>query len=316
MPELPEVETTVRELRRHLVGLKITRLWTDWPRISRHQPFNKLAKKIQGHKIVAVRRRAKYIVLDLDPVRGRPARGTATAASGRPTSNGVDGSRSVVIHQKISGHLLYGKWRQTKGKWISDLSGPLSSDPKNAYLRLVLWLNNSYQLALSDSRRFGTIAINDDSDVTNGRVLDGLGPEPLELSLKEFRKLFEKKRGFIKPVLMDPGFIVGIGNIYADEILWHAGLHPKTRVEKLIQKDIDSLYKFTHSVLKIAIKHGGASVDDYRHPSGKKGDFQNITCAYQRTGQPCSKRDGGIIHRLVIGQRSAHFCSKHQKLHT
>ena len=290
MPELPEVETTVRELRHHLVGLKITRLWTDWPRISRHQPFNKLAKKMQGHEIVAVRRRAKYIVLDLD------------------------GPRSVVIHQKISGHLLYGKWRQTKGKWISDLSGPLSTDPKNAYLRLVLWLNNGYQLALSDLRRFGTIAISDDSDVTNGRVLDGLGPEPLELSLKEFRKLFEKKRGFIKPVLMDPGFIVGIGNIYADEILWHVGLHPKSRVEKLTQKDIDSLYKFTRSVLKTAIKHGGASVDDYRHPSGKKGDFQNITRAYQRTGQPCSKRDGGTIRRLVIGQRSAHFCYKHQKL--
>jgi len=290
MPELPEVETTVRELRRHLVGLKIMRLWTDWPRISRHQPFPKLAKKIQGRKIVAVRRRAKYIVLDLD------------------------GPLSAVIHQKMSGHLLYGKWAQKGGKWISSSSGPLGSDPKNAYLRLVLWLSNSHQLALSDLRRFGTIALDNDTDIEKGRVFEGLGPEPLEVSPKEFRQLFEKKKGYLKPVLMDPGFIVGIGNIYADEILWHAGLHPKSRVEKLTQKDVNSLYKFTHSVLKTAIKHGGASVDDYRQPSGKKGDFQNIARAYQRTGQKCLKRDGGTIQRLVIGQRSAHFCPKHQKL--
>ena len=290
MPELPEVETTVRELRRHLVGLKIMRLWTDWPRISRHQPFLKLAKKIQGRKIVAVRRRAKYIVLDLD------------------------GPLSAVIHQKMSGHLLYGKWAQKGGKWVSSSSGPLGSDPKNAYLRLVLWLNNGYQLALSDLRRFGTIALDNDSDIKKGRVFEGLGPEPLEISPKEFRQLFEKKRGYLKPVLMDPRFIVGIGNIYADEILWHAGLHPKSRVEKLTQKDISAIYKFTRSVLKTAIKYGGASVDDYRHPSGKKGSFQNITRAYQRTGQLCLKGDGGTIQRLVIGQRSAHFCPKHQTL--
>ncbi|MEK7525594.1 MAG: bifunctional DNA-formamidopyrimidine glycosylase/DNA-(apurinic or apyrimidinic site) lyase [Patescibacteria group bacterium] len=290
MPELPEVETTVRELRRYLVGLKITRLWTDWPRISRHQPFTKLAKKISGHKIVAVRRRAKYIVLDLD------------------------GSLSAVIHQKISGHLLYGRWRQKGGRWLSDSSGPLGSDPKNAYLRLVLWLNNGYQLALSDLRRFGTIALDNDLDIENGKVLEDLGPEPLEISPKEFNRLFEKKKGYLKPVLMDPRFIVGIGNIYADEILWHAGLHPKSRVEKLTQKDIGAIYKFTRSVLKTAIRHGGASVDDYRHPSGKKGSFQNITRAYQRTGKPCLKKDGGTIERIVIGQRSAHFCPKHQKL--
>ena len=290
MPELPEVETTVRELRRHLVGLKIMRLWTDWPRISRHQPFTKLAKKIQGRNIKAVRRRAKYIVLDLD------------------------GPLSAVIHQKMSGHLLYGKWFKKGAKWISGSSGPLGSDPKNAYLRLVLWLNNGHQLALSDLRRFGTIALDNDSDIEKGKVFEGLGPEPLEISLNDFQQLFTKKRGYLKPVLMDPRFIVGIGNIYADEILWHAGLHPKSRVEKLVQKDIKAIYKFTHSVLKTAIGHGGASVDDYRHPSGKKGSFQNITRAYQRTGKPCLKKDGGIIERLMIGQRSAHFCPKHQKL--
>lgn len=290
MPELPEVETTVQELQNRLVGLKMGRFWTDWKRISRHQSFVRLAKHATGHKILSVRRRAKYIIIDLD------------------------GPMTMIIHQKMSGHLLYGKWQKQKNKWVSSLSGPLREDSKNDYLRLVIWLNNGFQLALSDLRRFGTVALEDDIDVARGKILEGLGPEPLEISTKEFHDLFKKRRGHLKPVLMDPGFIVGIGNIYADEILWHAGLHPRSRVEKLKHDDIAALYKYTKRVLKAAIAKGGTSADDYRHPSGKKGSFQNVIRAYQRTGEPCIKKDGGTIQRLMIGQRSAHFCSRHQKI--
>lgn len=290
MPELPEVETTVRELRQRIVGLKVVRFWTDWPRISRHQSFSRLAKRATGRKVVSVRRRAKYIVIDLE------------------------GPMSMVIHQKISGHLLYGKWGKQKGTWVSTMPGPLKDDPKNDYVRLVIWLSNGFQLALSDLRRFGTIALETDGDVRSGKVLEGLGPEPLELSLKEFAALFEKKKGYLKPVLMDPKFIVGIGNIYADEILWYAGLHPKQRIEKLRPNDVTNLFKYMGKVLRNAIAEGGTSADDYRHPNGEKGNFQNAIRAYQRDGKPCGKRDGGILQRIVIGQRSAHFCPKHQKL--
>ncbi|MDP3763989.1 MAG: DNA-formamidopyrimidine glycosylase, partial [bacterium] len=126
--------------------------------------------------------------------------------------------------------------------------------------------------------------------------------------------LFEKKKGRIKQVLMDPTFIAGIGNIYADEILWASCLHPLSRVENLKEKDLKIIYGHMVKILKKAIKHQGSSMDDYRMPSGEKGSFQDLQNAYQKTGEKCKKKDGGIMERLKLGGRSAHFCPKHQKL--
>lgn len=113
---------------------------------------------------------------------------------------------------------------------------------------------------------------------------------------------------------MDPFFIVGIGNIYSDEILWDAGFHPKSRVEKMKEKDIKKIYDSMLKILKLAIRNEGDSMDDYRLPSGEKGNYQNIQKAYQETGNRCKKNDEGIIKRIVVGGRSAHFCNKHQRL--
>jgi len=113
---------------------------------------------------------------------------------------------------------------------------------------------------------------------------------------------------------MDPYFIAGIGNIYSDEILWNAGYHPLARVEKLKEKDLKKIFGSILKILKKAIQYQGDSVDDYRLPSGEKGRYQNIQKAYQQTGKKCSKNDGGVIRRIKVGGRSAHFCSKHQKL--
>ena len=113
---------------------------------------------------------------------------------------------------------------------------------------------------------------------------------------------------------MDPFFIVGIGNIYSDEILWKAGLHPLSRVENLDDQDLKNIFKHTRKILKKAIKYGGSSVDDYRLPSGEKGEFQNMQNAYHQTGKKCADNDGGVIQRIKVGGRSAHFCPKHQIL--
>jgi len=141
-----------------------------------------------------------------------------------------------------------------------------------------------------------------------------LGPEPLEIGLNEFKKLFAKKKGRIKQVLMDPFFIAGIGNIYADEILWYSGFHPLSRTENLSDKDLRKIFNSMIKILKKAIKLGGSSVDDYRMPSGEKGEYQNQTKAYQHEGEQCFKKDGGIIKKIRIGGRSAHFCPVHQKV--
>lgn len=295
MPELPEVETIVRELRKKVVGLKITDAWVDRAKtVKQAGGINNFRKQVKGKKILSVRRRAKYIIMD------------------------IEGSKTLFIHQKISGHLLYGKWiRQLadgKGVWVSAVSGPLKNDRQNGYIRFILYLNNGYQLGLSDLRRFGKVILADDDKVGDLKEIKELGPEPLEIKFSRFKKLFERKKGRLKQVLMDPTFIAGIGNIYADEILWASGLHPFSRVENLKETDLKRVFNSTVRILKKAIKYQGSSMDDYRLPSGEKGSFQNVQNAYQLTGKACKKKDGGVIQRLKLGGRSAHFCPKHQIL--
>lgn len=291
MPELPEVETIVRELRKKVVGLKITDSWADRPKILKQAGgIDSFKKQTKGKKILSVRRRAKYIVMD------------------------IEGEKTIFVHQKISGHLLYGKWKLADGQWRSVLKGPLKDDRQNGYIRFMLMFNNGYQLGLSDVRRFGKVILVDDDKVQELKEIRELGPEPLEINSKEFQGLFLKKKGRIKQVLMDPTFIAGIGNIYADEILWSSGLHPLSRVENLDKKDLQNIYNNTVRILKKAIEYKGSSVDDYRMSSGEKGRFQNIQNAYQKTGQKCHKKDGGVIERIKLGGRSAHFCPKHQIL--
>ena len=139
MPELPEVETIVRELKKKVVGLKITDVWVDWPKtVKQAGGIEGFKKQVLGKKILSVRRRAKYIIMD------------------------IEGRKTLFIHQKISGHLLYGKWKMADGKWESVISGPLKEDRQNGYIRFILFLHNKHQLALSDLRRFGKVILVDD----------------------------------------------------------------------------------------------------------------------------------------------------------
>lgn len=291
MPELPEVETIVRDLRKKIIGLKITDFWSD-----REKPVHqaggvaKFKKEIIGKKILTLTRRAKFIVVD------------------------IEGDKSLFIHQKISGHLMYGKWVLKNGVWVSAIKGPLENDRQNQYIRYIWSFNNGYQMAMSDLRRFSRVILVKDKDVSNLKEIKNLGPEPLDINFDKFIDLFYKKRGNLKPVLMDPFFIVGIGNIYSDEILWDSGYHPLSRVENLSDADLRKIYNSTVKILNKAIKAKGSSVDDYRIPSGEKGSYQEMERAYQQTGKKCFKKDGGIIKRIVVGGRSAHFCPKHQKL--
>ena len=284
------METIVRELRHKIIGLRITGFWSD-----KEKPFAQsggvsiFKKEIKGKKVLSVERRAKFIVVD------------------------IEGDKALFIHQKLSGHLLYGKWMKKNGLWQSNINGPLRDDRKNQYIRYVWEFSNSYQLAMSDVRRFSRVILVKDKDISNLREIRDLGPEPLEMSSKEFRELFGKKKGNLKQVLMDPFFIVGIGNIYSDEILWDAGFHPLSRVENLREEDIKKIFVSTVKILNKAIKAKGSSIDDYRTPSGNKGSYQDMEKAYQQTGEKCAKKDGGIIKRIKTGGRSAHFCPEHQK---
>jgi len=310
MPELPEVQTIVDGLNRKVIGRKILDAWTDWPKMIKTHKLADFVKEVKGRKILRAHRRAKYVMMDLS------------------------GDKTLIIHQKISGHLLYGKWIKNQNEkiknqndnpklknknagqvWIAAIPGPLRDDPFNRFIRFILYLDNGWQLGLSDLRRFGKVFLGDTDKIENINEIGRLGPEPLDpkFTFAKFKELMSKRRGVVKKVLMDPFVIVGIGNIYSDEILWYAGIHPLRRIEKLTESELKLVYKYIGFVLKKSIAALGDSQQDYRTLEGKFGNYQNLEKAYQKTGEKCQKRDGGIIERIKVNNRSAHFCPVHQK---
>ena len=299
---MPEVETIARGLNRKIKNRKILDIWTDWPR------YSSLRKHVIGKKITAVGRRGKNVLIYLS------------------------GSYLLLVHQKMSGHLMVGKWRSNSNltksdfvrlpegwrgqKWIPEApkSSPLW-DPMNRFIRLIFFLPGGRMLALSDLRRFAKVLCAPEREILNLPEIKKLGPEPLG---KNFQfsifnsQLHRKPKTRIKQALMDQNLITGIGNIYADEILWLAKIHPAARVEKLKEKGLKTVYNSMKKILKKALRLRGTSVDDYRDSGGGRGRYDLVRCVYQREGESC-KRCGAKIRRIKLGGRSAHFCPKCQK---
>jgi len=293
MPELPEVETIVRELNREVLGRAFFDVWTDFPKmIKKPKSFEEFRKEIKRKKILNIGRRGKNILFDLS------------------------GNKTLLIHQKLTGHLLIGKWKVASGKWISEIPGPLREDPMNKFLHLIFWLDDKRQLALSDLRKFAKVELWDKEALEKSEEMKSLGPEPLEkdFSFERFKEaLSKKKKGKIKQVLMDQEVIAGIGNIYSDEILWQAKVNPFKEIKKLSDEEMKKIYEAMKEILKKAIAVKGESISDFRRITGEKGGFDPLRKVYRREGEKCP-RCGKIIKRVKIGGRSAHFCPKCQKL--
>lgn len=291
MPELPEVETIVRDLNQKVLGRTFVDLWADFKKlIKRPKDFKKFKKEIKGRKIEKIRRRAKNILFDLS------------------------GNKTLLIHQKLTGHLLLGKWQWEKGGWVSKVPGPLSQDPMNRFLHLIFWLDNGQMLALSDLRKFAKVELWERKELSQSKDIQSLGPEPLEkdFTFKKFKECLKNKKGKIKQVLMDQTVIAGIGNIYSDEILWGAKIHPLKEISKLSEDKLKKVYQIIKKILKKAIKVKGESISDFRTLSGEKGGFDPLRKVYRREGEKCS-RCATIIKRLKLVGRSAHYCPKCQK---
>jgi formamidopyrimidine-DNA glycosylase len=306
MPELPEVQTTVNGLNRAVRGLKIVDIWTDYnsafhkgkDSIKDPAYFRYFKKNVTRAKIVSADRVAKNILIKLD--------------------NG----NVILVHMKMTGHLMYGDYDRT--------------DPLNRFIHLIFTFNNDKTLELSDMRKFAKVTLIAEKDLEKGTGqslhLANIGPDPLDkrFTFNVFKeRLARKSTGRIKTVLMDQSIIAGIGNIYSDEALWRAGIHPEERVKNIFARnDSDALAKKLYTaviaVLKKGIDFGGDSMSDYRNIHGKRGRFQEQHHAYRKTGERCSmmirephgksKRCKGIITRKIVGGRSAHFCSVHQRL--
>ena len=309
MPELPEVTTTVKGLQKVLPGLIFVDVWTDLAKknqkikqfketIKNESFFKSLKKKIIGKKIIKVERRAKNILIQ------------------------VEGGNTILIHLKMTGHLLFGQYFFNKkdNKWTPNKNEKKSLfDPYNRFIHVVFTLSNKKNikhLAFCDSRKFGKVTII--SDVNNTIHLKNIGPEPLEKSFNfpKFKsRLLLKPNWKIKTVLMDQSVIAGIGNIYSDEMLWSSGIHPESNPENIPDKNLLKLWSEMKDVLAKGIDFGGDSMSDYRNIDGLRGDFQNHHNVYQKKNTKCVKKGcNGVIMRKVINGRSSHFCNTHQKL--
>ena len=303
MPELPEVETIVRGLNTKVLERTFVDVWTDFPKIiKKPRDFGQFKKEIKNKKIQKIWRRGKNIIFNLT------------------------GNKVLLVHQKLTGHLLSGKWRQDGGVWKSLIPGPISDDPRNRFLHLIFFLDNNRQLGLSDLRKFAKVEIWDKNELENSKGFKSLGPEPLEknFTFEKLKKALTKKkaakgeprqrRGKIKQILMNQEVIAGIGNIYSDEILWKARIHPFKDISKLTEAELKEIYTALQKILRKAIKLRGESISDFRDIEGRRGFFDKARKVYRREGEKCS-RCGKIIKRLKLAGRSAHFCPKCQPFH-
>ncbi len=294
--------------------MQIKGVWTDLSTKDKRQQeavanpkyFKVFKKEILNEKVLSVERRGKNILIH------------------------ISGGKTILIHMKMTGHLLYGKYKfhpsptlplarggRRVGSWIpAETSSPLN-DPYSRFVHVIFIFSNGKHLAFSDSRKFGKITLLDTKIAHNSKHLKDVGPDPLDKNfdvkkLKE--RLSRKPNGKIKTVLVDQSILAGIGNIYSDEILWRAGVHPERRVSSLKEKELKLIFMAIKETLTKGIGFGGDSISDYRNVDGLKGKFQLHHEAYGRTGEKCKKRGcKGIILRKVINGRSAHFCDTHQK---
>ena len=302
MPELPEVQTMVDDLQKILPGLKITGIVTDAKNLFRKESFDEFKKEVVGKKILNVKRIGKNILINLSE------------------------NKTILVHQKMTGHFLYGKWKMPArhasesvaggARWISDESGPTKDDPQNRFIHLIFDLSNGKQLALSDLRKFAKILLLSTDKLGELEDINDLGPDPTteDFDFKKFQERLVGKKGKIKTVLMDQTVFAGIGNIYSDEILWLSGIHPLKPASTLSPEELRKIFDSTKKILRKAIEARGTSDSDYRDPYGKKGGYQKMLYVYGLEGEKCQKKDGGIITRLKVGGRSAHFCPIHQEL--
>ncbi len=271
MPELPEVETTVRMIRPGLVGRTITGASVTWRRTVGERSFE---KRVVGARIASVRRRAKYFIIDLE-------------RDGQPAG-------ALVGHLRMTGRVLVER---------------TASAPPD-YAKVALALDDAHTMFFVDVRKFGRLEWRADA----AHDLRELGPEPLgdEFSAQWLASALKERRRVLKPLLLDQTFLAGLGNIYVDESLHRAGLHPLQKSERVKEAQAARLHGEIRAVLAEAIEREGSSFDAfYRTPEGNPGSYQHQFRVYGRDGQPC-RACGATIARLVVGQRGTHVCPRCQ----
>lgn len=269
MPELPEVETTVRDMRRLILGRTFGGLkFADWPNLFQTHPAEVVGDLVNGEQVVAVNRRAKYVIIELT------------------------NDKHLVFHRKMTGNLF---WREA-----------VASPDK--YTHVIFSFADGSELRFTDLRKFGRIYLFL-SRADLEQHFSKLGAEPLleEFTEDQFVKLFTNRKGQLKQLLLNQNVLVGLGNIYVNEALWLSGLHPQRQAATLTEEELRRLYRAVREVLQVAVDNRGTTLSDYLDGEGQRGRNQEFLRVHEREGEPCFNCQTPIA-KIVVGQRGTYFC--------
>jgi len=291
MPELPEVETIKNDLKQKILKKEIKKVDLRLKKIVK-SPVKSFVLDLEGNKFTNIERRGKLLIFDL-----------------------FQENKYLLIHLRMTGQLIYQKNKEIIAGGHSD--GGKNNDDiinlPNKYTHIIFHFNDNSQLFFNDLRRFGVVKIVNEKELK--KVLNNFGVEPLEksFSLKVFQDIIKNKGGNIKAFLLNQKYIAGIGNIYADEILFEAKVLPSRKVDSLKKEEIKKLHQAVKKILKKAVKHRGTTFNNYTDARGQKGNFTKFLKVYKREKKKCLKCKKGIIIKTKIAGRGTRYCDKCQK---
>lgn len=288
MPELPEVETVKRGLERLIIGKTIVDVSFDWEK-SFPNTTESAELFLKGANIQAIHRRAKVLIIEL-------------------SSN-----YSLVVHLKMTGQLVF-RGEQNFGAGHPNES--LISKLPDKSTRVILTFSDGSKLFFNDQRKFGWVKLIKSLDVESQKFIASLGPEPLSANFTPevfIGRLCRRQKTTIKAALLDQTVLAGVGNIYADESLWGAKIHPSTRVQDIFDAKLKKLRTELIYVLNLSIEKGGSTDRNYVNAEGKKGSYIQFARVFRRDKQPCP-RCGTTIEKIRVAGRGTHVCPKCQKI--
>jgi len=289
MPELPEVETVRRGLLPLLVGHTVTKVIHDTPKSFPNAPAD-VEQFLIGAKVTDVRRRAKVLMIDLNT------------------------DYSLVIHLKMTGQIVY------RGQSVFGAGHPNNSlvgSLPDRSTRVTFELDNDARLFFNDQRKFGWVRLLPTVEIPNIDFMKKVGPEPLEDSFTDkifIQRLQRRKNTTIKAAILDQTVLAGIGNIYADEGLWGAKIHPATRVKDVPEGKLKKLFTELRFVLNLSIEKGGSTDRNYVNAEGKKGSYISFARVFRKEGTPCQRHPDTLIEKIRVAGRGTHICPKCQQL--
>lgn len=288
MPELPEVETIKSGLEKLVKGQQIQAVEADWAKSMSD------AKKAAGHTVKDLARRGKVLIMNLDR------------------------DMSLLFHLKMTGQLVFDKQAKSSKSKVQRFAGghpteSMTHELPDRSTRVTFTFKSGDKLFFNDQRKFGWIKLVETAHVNMDKLLARMGPEPLgpEFKYAEFVQKIQKSRAPIKAIILDQSTVSGVGNIYADESLHLAKIHPTRKGASLTSAEAKKLYEAIKTIIALGISHGGTSFTHYVNALGKQGDYLEAARVFRKNGQPCPVCKT-IVEKIRVGGRGTHFCSKCQ----